>query len=187
METIFIECLSSCRALDLYAELIKKSVTKIWKYYISASNCKVTVNPSLTEPNWMKLSKPVFCYCNPQSNLTQSIGPDPTQNVDLTRSNPSRMNPTHVKLYTGLAACRIFNASTFFLVLNQFSLIFCFIPWGKLRRLFVSYPVKSISQLRFDYDTITIQLRRKIGMFIFCSRRIASNGSRRAQYVVDRS
>jgi len=75
--------------------------------------------------------------------------------------------------------------------------------------------LKPISQLRFDYDTTTIRddttmhstttevieimicarlidcdttrLRRKIGMFIFCSRQIASNGSRRARtarYVV---
>jgi len=34
--------------------------------------------------------------------------------------------------------------------------------------------------VRFDYDTTTTRLRRKINMFIFCSRRIVSNGSRRA-------
>jgi len=39
-------------------------------------------------------------------------------------------------------------------------------------------------QLRFDYDTTTTRLRRKIDMFIFCSRRIASNGSRRARHLV---
>ena len=44
--------------------------------------------------------------------------------------------------------------------------------------------LKPISQLRFDCDTTTTRLRRKIDMLIFCSRRIASNGSRRAQYVV---
>ena len=44
--------------------------------------------------------------------------------------------------------------------------------------------LKPISQLRFDYDTTTTRLRRKIDMLIFCSRRIASNGSRRARYVV---
>ena len=36
--------------------------------------------------------------------------------------------------------------------------------------------LKPISQLRFDCDTTTTRLRRKIDMFIFCSRRIASNG-----------
>jgi len=40
---------------------------------------------------------------------------------------------------------------------------------------------KSVSQLRFDYDTTTTRLQRKIDMFIFCLRRI---GSRRARYVV---
>ena len=44
--------------------------------------------------------------------------------------------------------------------------------------------LKPISQLRFDYDTTTTRLRRKTGMFIFCLRRIASNGSRRARYGV---
>jgi len=44
--------------------------------------------------------------------------------------------------------------------------------------------LKHISQLRFDYDTTTTRLRRKNDMFVFCSRRIASNGSRRARYVV---
>jgi len=44
--------------------------------------------------------------------------------------------------------------------------------------------LKPISQLRFDYDTTMTRLQRKIDMFIFCSRRIASNGSRRARYVV---
>jgi len=34
--------------------------------------------------------------------------------------------------------------------------------------------------LRVDYDTTTTRLRRKIDMFIFCSRRIVSNGSRHA-------
>ena len=64
---------------------------------------------------------------------------------------------------------------------------------------------KPLSQLRFDYGTTTIRrchdavdydgsdrnydlrsirLRRKIGMFIFCSRRIATNGSRRVRCVV---
>jgi len=38
--------------------------------------------------------------------------------------------------------------------------------------------------VRFDCDTTTIRLRRKTDMFIFCSRQIASNGSRRARYVV---
>ena len=38
--------------------------------------------------------------------------------------------------------------------------------------------------VRFDWDTTTTRLRRKIDMFIFCSRRIASNGSRRARYVL---
>jgi len=38
--------------------------------------------------------------------------------------------------------------------------------------------LKPISQLRFDCDTTTTRLRRKIGMFIFCWRRNASNGSR---------
>jgi len=42
-----------------------------------------------------------------------------------------------------------------------------------------SQPMKPISQLRFDCDTTTTRLRRKI-----CSRRIASNGSRRVRYVV---
>ena len=37
---------------------------------------------------------------------------------------------------------------------------------------------------RFDCDTTTTRLRRKIDMLIFCSRRIASNGSRRARHVV---
>jgi len=41
-----------------------------------------------------------------------------------------------------------------------------------------------MSQLRFDYDTTTKRLQRKTDMFIFCSRRIASNGSRRARYLV---
>ena len=74
------------------------------------------------------------------------------------------------------------------------------------------YRVKPISQLRFDYDATTIRgchdafdydesdrnydlrsirlrydydttIRRKIDTLIFCSRRIASNGSRRARYV----
>jgi len=36
----------------------------------------------------------------------------------------------------------------------------------------------------FDCDTTTTRLRRKIDMFIFCSRRIASNGNRHARYVV---
>jgi len=40
--------------------------------------------------------------------------------------------------------------------------------------------LKPISQLRFDYDTTTTRLRRKIDMLIFFLRRIASNGSRRA-------
>jgi len=34
--------------------------------------------------------------------------------------------------------------------------------------------------IRFHCDTTTIRLRRKIDMLIFCSHRIASNGSRRA-------
>jgi len=34
--------------------------------------------------------------------------------------------------------------------------------------------------VRFDCDTTTTRLRRKIDMFIFCSRRMASNGSRHA-------
>jgi len=40
--------------------------------------------------------------------------------------------------------------------------------------------------VRFDCDTTTTttQLRRKNDMFIFCSRRIASHGSRRVRYVV---
>jgi len=38
--------------------------------------------------------------------------------------------------------------------------------------------------LRFDCDTTTTRLRRKTDTLIFCSRRIASNGSRRARYVV---
>jgi len=33
-------------------------------------------------------------------------------------------------------------------------------------------------------DSTTTRLRRKIDMFIFCSRRVASNWSRRARYVV---
>jgi len=41
--------------------------------------------------------------------------------------------------------------------------------------------LKPISQLRFHYDTTTT---KNIDMLIFCSRRIASNGSRRARYVV---
>ena len=45
-------------------------------------------------------------------------------------------------------------------------------------------PAKPISQLRFDYDTTATRLRRKIDMLIFRWRRIASNGSRRARYVV---
>jgi len=44
--------------------------------------------------------------------------------------------------------------------------------------------LKPISQLRFHCDTTTTRLRRKIDMLIFCSRRIASNGSRRARHVV---
>jgi len=44
--------------------------------------------------------------------------------------------------------------------------------------------LKPISQLRFDCDTTTTRLRRKNDMFIFCSRRMASNGSRHARYVV---
>ena len=72
-----------------------------------------------------------------------------------------------------------------------------------------SRPIKPISQLRFDYDTTTIRryhyafdyITTEVieiticvrfdcdttttrHMFIFCSRRIASNGSRRARYVV---
>ena len=43
---------------------------------------------------------------------------------------------------------------------------------------------KPISQLRFDYDTTTTRIRRKIDMLTFCLRRIASNGCRRARYVV---
>jgi len=43
--------------------------------------------------------------------------------------------------------------------------------------------LKPISQLRFHYDTTTTRLRRKIGMLVFRSRRIASNGSRRARYI----
>jgi len=46
------------------------------------------------------------------------------------------------------------------------------------------YSIKPISQLRFDYDATTARLLRKSDMFIFCLRRIASNGSRRARYVV---
>ena len=42
-----------------------------------------------------------------------------------------------------------------------------------------NYDLRSI-WLRYDYDTTTT----KIDMLIFCSRRIASNGSRRARYVV---
>ena len=38
--------------------------------------------------------------------------------------------------------------------------------------------------IRFDCDTTTTRLPRKIDMLIFCSRRIVSNGSRRARYVV---
>ena len=44
--------------------------------------------------------------------------------------------------------------------------------------------VKPWLQLRFDYDTTTTRLRRKVDMLIFCPRRIASNGNRRARYVV---
>jgi len=40
------------------------------------------------------------------------------------------------------------------------------------------------SKLRFAFDSTATRLRRKIDLFIFCSRRIASNGSRRARYVV---
>jgi len=40
--------------------------------------------------------------------------------------------------------------------------------------------VKPISQLRYDYDTTTT----KNWHVHFCSRRMASNGSRRARYVV---
>jgi len=65
-----------------------------------------------TESDWLKLSKPKFCYRNTRqlsSNLTQSIGLDPThcarKNLDPTRpdrtyphrSNPW-MDPTHVQL-----------------------------------------------------------------------------------------
>ena len=32
--------------------------------------------------------------------------------------------------------------------------------------------ITPIPQLRFDYDTTTTRLRRKIDMFIFCSRRM---------------
>jgi len=53
-----------------------------------------------------------------------------------------------------------------------------------LPRYWIVITLKPISQLRFDYDTTAIRLRRKIDMFIFCSRRFASNGSRRARYVV---
>ena len=45
-------------------------------------------------------------------------------------------------------------------------------------------PKAVITILRFDCDTTTTRLRRKIEMFIFCSCGIASNGSRRARYVV---
>jgi len=38
--------------------------------------------------------------------------------------------------------------------------------------------------VRLDCDTTTIWLRWKSDMFIFCSHRIASNGSRHARYVV---
>jgi len=41
--------------------------------------------------------------------------------------------------------------------------------------------------VRFDCNTTTTRLRRKIDMFIFCSRRIASNGSRRDTSWSDRS
>jgi len=47
-------------------------------------------------------------------------------------------------------------------------------------RSFRPVQVKPVSQLRFDYDTTTIRLRRKINLFIFCSRLI---GSRRVRYV----
>ena len=43
--------------------------------------------------------------------------------------------------------------------------------------IYTQPPFKPMLQLRFDYDTTTIRLRRKIDMFIFCLRRI---GSRRA-------
>ena len=46
--------------------------------------------------------------------------------------------------------------------------------------------LKPISQLPFDYDTTATRLRRKINMLIFSSRRIASNGSRRARHVDSR-
>jgi len=52
------------------------------------------------------------------------------------------------------------------------------------RRAEIMTSLKPISQLRFDCDTTTTRLRRKNDMLIFCSRRIASNGSRRARYVV---
>jgi len=60
---------------------------------------------------------------------------------------------------------------------------------GRLRARYwlvgdVGSQLKPISQLRFDYDTTTTRLRRKIDMLIFCSRQIAANGSRRARQVV---
>jgi len=54
----------------------------------------------------------------------------------------------------------------------------------KYTKLKVSEKVKPVSQLRFDYDTTTTRQRRKIDMLFFCSRLIASNGCRRARYVV---
>ena len=41
-----------------------------------------------------------------------------------------------------------------------------------------------IEIIRFHCDTTATRLRRKIDMLIFCSPRIASNGNRRARYVV---
>ena len=47
----------------------------------------------------------------------------------------------------------------------------------------VLWTIRSLS-LYHNCNTTTTRLRRKIDMFVFCSRRIASNGSRRARYVV---
>ena len=43
---------------------------------------------------------------------------------------------------------------------------------GRGKGYWTSLPLKPISQLRFDHDTITTRLRRKTDMLIFCSRRM---------------
>jgi len=104
---------------------------------------------------------------------------------DTARLTDSRSEQTNVAQYTTFSFCLcVWRYSSLSLYHNCDSTMIRLRYDDTTMHSITTEVIKVMICIRFDCDTTTTRLRRKIDVFIFCSRWITSHRSRRMRYVI---